>query len=140
MTEGSSEGEGCVLTVLSSSSLQNKQPKTRPEFYTLLYTFGQYYLQFFLGKTASFLEYLSFLTKYTAKYPISILIQLDNSIWHFFVQRPLLNWDVTYPEIDRYVKDVDIELTKLKEAETKAKAKQFQNASKQSKHPTFHPF
>ena len=45
---------------------------------------------------------------------------------------------MTHPEIDRYVKDADIELTKLKEAETKAKAKQSQNASKQSKHSTFH--
>ena len=118
--------------------MQNKQPKTRPEFYTLLYAFGQYYLQVFPGKTASFLEYLSFLTKYAAKYPISVLIKLDNSIHHFFVQRPLLNWDVTRPEIDHYVKDTDIELSKLKEAESKAKSKQSQNAQKQSKCTNFH--
>ena len=40
-TDRSSEGESCVLTIASSSSLQNKQPKTRPEFYTLLYAFWE---------------------------------------------------------------------------------------------------
>ena len=80
ITEGKGGEEGCVLTVSSASALQTKQPKSRLEFYTLLYAFGQYYLQVFPGKTAAFLKYLSFLTKYASNYHMTMLLKLDNSI------------------------------------------------------------
>ena len=122
-----------MLTVSSSSALQNRHPKTRPEFYALLYTFGQYYLQIFPSKTAAFLEYLSFLTVYASQFHMQMLIKLDNSIRHFFVHHPNLNWDVTCPEVNCYLTNANMELARLNSASAKSKNKQQASQQNQNK-------
>ena len=136
VTEGKEGEEGCVLTISLASAFQTKQPKSCPEFYTLLYMFGQYYLQFFPGKTAAFLEYLSFLTKYMSNYHMTVLLKLDKSIRWFFIQHPVLNWHVTHPEIDRFIKDTDIKQSKLNNANTKAKSKAAATAQPSTPRPS----
>ena len=88
------EEEECRVTV---DPHKGTGPKTRPEFFQLLYLFGQFYLQCYPEKTAAFLEYLSFLTKYGIVYTVQLLVKLDNQIRRYFVQHPTLNWDVTTP-------------------------------------------
>ena len=128
------DSAGCVLTV-SSGCVKTQQPKSRLNFFQLLYSFGQFYLQCFPQKTATFLEYLSFLTKYGSYYPVATLIKLDTSIHRFFVQRPHLNWDVTHPEVSHFIKDADIEVTKLNAASkqnSKLKPRQQSKSSRRS--------
>ena len=77
----------------------------------MLYT--QFYLQCFLQKVASFLEYLAFMTKYCVIYLVSILVKLDNKIRQFCVQHTELNWDMTGPQVQQYLLDVNINLQQV---------------------------
>ena len=92
-----------------SSSVKSQQPKTRPEFFQLLYRFGQYYLQYYPKKSAAFLEYLSFMNKYGAVYPVTTLVKLDTSIRKFYTECPELNWDVTCPEVNRFITNANLD-------------------------------
>ena len=130
IAKGTDGSKGCVLTMSSASSLQNRQPKTRPEFFALLYSFGQFNLQIFPSKGAAFLKYLMYLTKYASHYHISTLIKLDNSIRHFFVQHPERNWEVQGTEVSTFVKDANLEHAKLSAANAKSKPKHNQTQQK----------
>ena len=102
------DSDGCSLTV-SSGSVKTQQPKSRPDFFQLLYSFGQFYLQ------------------------------LDTSICRFFVQRPQLNWDITHPEINCFIKDADIEVTKLNAAgKQNSKLKPGQRSKSSRRSSTYH--
>ena len=75
-------------------------------------------------KTVAFLEYTSFLTKYANHYPMPMLVKLDNSIRRFFMQCLALNWDVTRPEIGRFLTGANIELARLTATLSKASNQQ----------------
>ena len=100
--------KACLLTV--AAPVKAAGPSTHPELSQLLYEFGQFYLQLYSAKATAFLEYLTFLTKYGIVFSVLLLVKLDNNIRHFYVQRPHLNWDVTRVEVQRMVKDAEIEM------------------------------
>ena len=100
--------EACLLTVAAPMSAAG--PSVHPELLQLLYEFGQFYLQVYLAKATSFLEYLAFITKYGIVFSVPVLVNLDNNIRRFYVQRPHLNWDVTRVEVQHMVKDAEIEM------------------------------
>ena len=100
--------EACLLTV--AVPMKAAGPSMHPELFQLLYEFGQFYLQVYLAKATAFLEYLAFITKYGIVFSVPVLVNLDNNIRRFYVQRPHLNWDVTRVEVQRMVKDAEIEM------------------------------
>ena len=122
-TSGDSEDKEALAQVKA------QQPKTRPELFQLLYAFGQYYLQCYPEKTAAFLEYMGFLSKYGQIYSVPILVKLENSIRRFYVQHPQLNWDITRPETQRMVRDADLEQSKLNAQKTTNKKQGSSQAS-----------
>ena len=84
--------------------------KTQPQLFYALYSWRQFYLQCFPKKTAAFLEYLAFMTKYGIIYPVPTLVKFDNKIRQFYVQHPHLNWDMTGPQVQRFLLDANIDL------------------------------
>ena len=89
--------------VVVTTTTQNvpKQITKKAEFFFLLYNFGQYYLQLFLHKAASFLEYLAFLSKICENFTVSALVELDNQIRREYVQNTNWNWDQSNSVIDK---------------------------------------
>ena len=88
--------------------LKPQHPKTKPALFQLLYTFGQYYSQVFPEKSAAILEYLHWLTRYGQTLSLPVLIMLDNSVRKFYIERPLLNWDVTNANFRRFYDDAKL--------------------------------
>ena len=105
--------DGRVVTYTTPLQGKASEPKTRPELYQLLYAFGQYYLQCFPAKTAGFLEYLTYLTKYCAHLSMPILVSLEVSIRKFYVEHPDLNWNVTRDEVQHLFKHAEQEQEKM---------------------------
>ena len=70
---------------------KSAQPKTKGDYFQLLYAFGQFYLQIYPGKTASFLEYLSYMTTYASEFTVQGLMCLDNELRRLYIQNPMWN-------------------------------------------------
>ena len=103
------DGETPAYYVVGSSP-KSHDLKTRPQLFYVLYSWGQFYLQCFPQKTAAFLEYLAFMTKYGVVYSVPTLVKLDNKIRQFYVQHPQLNWHMTSPQVQRFLLDANIDL------------------------------
>ena len=65
----------------------------------MLYSFGQYYLQYFPEKAAAFLEYLWYLTTYASEFTVQGLLKLDNELRRLYVLNPEWNWEQSRYEI-----------------------------------------
>ena len=86
---------------ITSSSVSNKSITKKSEVFYLFYQFGQFYLQVFPEKAVSFLEYLGFLTKYTANFWVQGLIRLDAALHTQYTSHPEWNWDQSRIQINR---------------------------------------
>ena len=109
IAEAGSDGTERVITI---PNLKNSDPVQCPEFFSMLYGWDQYYLQCYPEKSAAFLEYLQFLTKYGVIYSVLTLIRLHNCICQYFVQHPDLQWDTTSLFVQRVLLDIGIEVQK----------------------------
>ena len=109
IAEAGGDGTERVITVPNP---KNSNPVQHPEFFSMLYGWGQYYLQCYPKKSAAFLEYLQFLTKYGVMYSVLTLIRLDNQICQYFIQHSDMQWDTTSPFIQRVLLDIGIEVQK----------------------------
>ena len=91
-TQESEDGKSSYITFATTPKHQD--PKTQPQFFHALYSWGQFYLQCFPEKATAFLEYLLFISKYGVIYNVPTLISLDQKIRKFYVQNPDLQWDM----------------------------------------------
>ena len=76
------------------------QPKRKAEIFSLLYDFGQFYLQIYPAKTAGFLEYLHYLTENTSDMTVQGVLKLDTAIRWQYVNYPHWNWEQSRHEIN----------------------------------------
>ena len=77
------------------------QPKTKGDFFLLLYAFGQFYLQVYPDKTASFLEYLAYMMHYSTEFTVQGLLRLDSELRRLYIQNPAWNWNQSGYEVAR---------------------------------------
>ena len=105
-------------TAEADDSVSKSAIKDRPEFFYLMYKFGMYYLQCYPEKTVAFLEYMAFLTRYGKKYTVSQLVRLDTSCRRHFAQNPSVNWNPSLPHIERFVRDIQVEIEENKGGST----------------------
>ena len=87
--------------VLTVNVPKSALPKSKGDVFQLLYTFGQYYLQVYLGKAAGFLEYMAYLTSYSSEFTVQGLLKLDSEIHRLYVLNPGWNWEQSRYEIAR---------------------------------------
>ena len=74
-------------------------PKTKGDVISLLYAFGQYYLQVYPGKAAAFLEYFAYLTSYSSEFTVQGLLKLDSEIRRLYMLNPTWNWEQSRYEV-----------------------------------------
>ena len=72
--------------------------KTKSEIFKALYLFGMCYLQVYLEKMVSFLEYLYLLTTMNNKLNVEGMLQLDYDLRTLFLSHPDWNWSQKHPE------------------------------------------
>ena len=77
-----------MLVFRHSICLNLLSQRTKGEYFQLLYAFAQYYLQVYSNKTASFLEYLAYMSTYASELSVQGLLKLDNEFHHMYIQNP----------------------------------------------------
>ena len=101
---------GKPVYLIVGAAPKNQDPKTRPQFFHALYTWGQYYLQCYPTKSAAFLEYMLFISKYGVVYSVPNLLVLDRKIRKFYTENPTLQWDMAGKHVTRFVREADLEI------------------------------
>ena len=104
------DDNGKPVYFMVGAAPKNQDPKTRPQFFHALYTWGQFYLQCYPEKAAAFLEYLLFISKYGVIYSVPTLLLLDSKIRKWYVTHPEENWDMGGKHVTRFVREADLEL------------------------------
>ena len=94
---------------------KSAQPKTKGDYFQLLYAFGQFYLQIYPETTASFLEYLAYMTSYSSEFTVQGLMRLDNKLRCLYIQNPGWNWNQSRFELsrvtDRHLREKNAQLS-----------------------------
>ena len=85
---------------------KEKEPTKKAEIFQLLYHFGFFYVQVYLEKSSSFLEYSHFLTGYGSKLNLQGLIKVDSEIRQLFLDHPDWNWRMSRFEVQNILLEI----------------------------------
>ena len=77
--------------------------KQKQRFFSLLYDFGQFYLQIYPAKTAGFLEYLHYLTENNSDMTVQGVLKLGTAIRQQYITYLHWNWEESHHEINHFL-------------------------------------
>ena len=86
--------------------VKEREPSKKSEVFELLYRFGMFYLQVYPGKTASFLEYLHYLTTTGARFNVVGLMRLDSELRKLFLDHADWNWNLARFEVQNVLLEI----------------------------------
>ena len=72
---------------------------TKPQLFQSLCLFGMIYLQKYLHKTISFLEYMFYMHEQALQLPVQGVIRLEMELRHMFLINRELNWTQSDPMV-----------------------------------------